>query len=140
MVPYATSAHSFSLTTLTLLLIIVYKTHSLNVFVFLPQIIICGRQVICSYLNEGIEVQLLQSCTGLEGQVQTRKLESSVDPESRLPSYVLEDSEVTGLCVRQQKDQEWSQDVFLKCTYGSNSCVLQVCYDEGVILKNVKIN
>lgn len=107
----------------------------LNVSVFLLQIIICGRQVICSYLSEMIEVQLLQHSVGLEGQVQTRKLESSVDPESRLPSFVLEDSEVTGLCVRQQTDQEWSQDVFLKCTHGSNSSILQVCnyYDDGLM-------
>lgn len=72
-------------------------------------------------------MQLLHRCVGLEGQVQMRKLKSSLDPESKLPSYVLEDSEVTGLCVRQQKGQEWSQDVFLKDIFGNNSCVLQVC-------------
>lgn len=91
--------------------------------------------MICSYLSELIEVQLLQHSVGLEGQVQTRKLESSVDPDSRLPSYVLEDSEVTGLSIRQQTEQEWSQDVFLKCSHGSNSCMLQVCncYDDGLM-------
>lgn len=83
--------------------------------------------MISSYLSDVIEVQLVQRCIGEEGQVQMQKLESSVDPESKLPSYVLEDSEVTGLCVRQQKGQEWSQDVFLKHTFGNNSCVLQVC-------------
>lgn len=83
--------------------------------------------MICNYLSEVIEVQLVQRCVGLEGQVQMRKLQSSVDPESKLPSYVLEDSEVTGVCVRQQKDQEWSQDVYLKHASVNNSCVLQVC-------------
>lgn len=110
----------------TLLLIIVTILNT-NFCVFPPQIIICGRQVICSYLSEMIEVQLVQRCVGLEGQVQMRNLQSSVDPESKLPSYVLEDSEVTGLCVRQQDGQEWSQDVFLKHTHGNNSYVLQVC-------------
>ncbi|XP_027028317.2 vacuolar protein sorting-associated protein 13B isoform X2 [Tachysurus fulvidraco] len=98
------------------------------------QIIICGRQVICNYLSEVIEVQLVQRCVGLEGQVQIRKLQSSVEPESKLPSYVLEDSEVTGLCVRQQKDQEWSQDVYLKHTSVNNSCVLQFPSSSGFLV------
>ncbi|KAM9436061.1 intermembrane lipid transfer protein VPS13B [Clarias gariepinus] len=98
------------------------------------QIIICGRQVICSYLSEMIEVQLVQRCVGLEGQVQMRNLQSSVDPESKLPSYVLEDSEVTGLCVRQQDGQEWSQDVFLKHTPGNNSYVLQFPSSTGSLV------
>ncbi|XP_017308310.2 intermembrane lipid transfer protein VPS13B isoform X5 [Ictalurus punctatus] len=98
------------------------------------QIIICGRQVICSYLSDVIEVQLVQRCVGLEGQVQMRKLQSSVDPGSKLPSYVLEDSEVTGLCVRQKKDQEWSQDIFLEHTHGNNSCVLQVPSTTGSLV------
>ncbi|KAG7317797.1 hypothetical protein KOW79_018832 [Hemibagrus wyckioides] len=98
------------------------------------QIIICGRQVICNYLSEVIEVQLVQRCVGLEDQVQMRKLQSSVDPESKLPSYVLEDSEVTGVCVRQQKDQEWSQDVYLKHTSVNNSCVLQFPSSTGSLV------
>ncbi|XP_060756090.1 intermembrane lipid transfer protein VPS13B-like isoform X4 [Neoarius graeffei] len=98
------------------------------------QIIICGRQVICSYLSEMIEVQMEQRCVGLEGQVETQKLQSLVNPESKLPSYVLEDSEVTGLCVRQQKDQEWSQDVFLSHTCGNGSCVLQFPSSTGSLV------
>ncbi|KAI5620879.1 vacuolar protein sorting-associated protein 13B-like, partial [Silurus asotus] len=98
------------------------------------QIIICGRQVICSYLSEVIEVQLVQECVGPEGQKQTRNLQSSVGPESKLPSYVLEDSEVTGLCVRQQKDQEWSQDVFFKYSNANNSCVLQFPSSTGSLV------
>ncbi|TSK20268.1 Vacuolar protein sorting-associated protein 13B [Bagarius yarrelli] len=100
------------------------------------QIIICGRQVICNYLNELIEVQLVQHSVGLDDQVQMRKLQSSVNPESKLPSYVLEDSEVTGLCVRQQKHQEWSQDVYLKHTSANSSCVLQVVFSPLFVMRS----
>uniref|UniRef100_A0A8B9JSN2 Vacuolar protein sorting 13 homolog B n=1 Tax=Astyanax mexicanus TaxID=7994 RepID=A0A8B9JSN2_ASTMX len=98
------------------------------------QIIICGRQVVCSYLSEAIEVRLVQHTVGLEGQLEVRELQACVEPESKLPSYVLEDSEVTELCVRAQGDEEWSQDICLKQTDENNSRVLQIPSSSGSLV------
>ncbi|KAK1806749.1 hypothetical protein P4O66_005249 [Electrophorus voltai] len=98
------------------------------------QIIICGRQVMCSYLSEPIEVRLVQHCGGVEGQTETRKLQACVEPHGKLPSYVLEDCEVTELCVRACGDEDWSQDVHLERGDESNSRVLQVPSSSGSLV------
>ncbi|XP_035381767.1 vacuolar protein sorting-associated protein 13B isoform X2 [Electrophorus electricus] len=98
------------------------------------QIIICGRQVMCSYLSEPIEVRLVQRCGGVEGQTETRKLQACVEPHGKLPSYVLEDCEVTELCVRACGDEDWSQDVHLERGDESNSRVLQVPSSSGSLV------
>ncbi|XP_066525855.1 intermembrane lipid transfer protein VPS13B-like isoform X2 [Hoplias malabaricus] len=98
------------------------------------QIIICGRQVVCSYMSEGIEVRLTQHSIGLEDQQEVRELQVSLEPESKLPSYVLEDFEVTTLCVRVRGDGEWSQDVCLKHTDENNSHVLQIPSSAGSLV------
>uniref|UniRef100_A0AAR2LI31 Vacuolar protein sorting 13 homolog B n=1 Tax=Pygocentrus nattereri TaxID=42514 RepID=A0AAR2LI31_PYGNA len=92
----------------------------------LKQIIICGRQVVCSYLSDAIEVRLVQHSVGLEGQMQVCKLQACVEPQSKLPSYVLDDSEVTELSVRLHGHEEWSQDICLKGIDENSSHVLQI--------------
>ncbi|XP_076844429.1 intermembrane lipid transfer protein VPS13B [Brachyhypopomus gauderio] len=98
------------------------------------QVIICGRQVVCSYLSEAIEVRLVQHCVGVEGQMEMRELQTCVEPESKLPSYVLEEREVTELSVRACGDQEWSQDVRLQHSDENPSRVLQLPSTSGSLV------
>lgn len=94
---------------------------------FLLQIIICGRQVMCSYLTQDIELRVVQHYVGPDGQTVVREHCDCLEAGAKLPSYVLEDAEMTELCVRAQGDEDWSQDVQLeRRNQGSNSSVVQV--------------
>ncbi|KAM9851512.1 intermembrane lipid transfer protein VPS13B [Aulostomus maculatus] len=99
------------------------------------QVIICGRQVMCSYLTQDIELRVVQHYVGPDGQTVVREHCDCLEAGAKLPSYVLEDAELTELCVRARGDEEWSQDVQLerrdKC---SSSSVVQVPCSGGSLL------
>uniref|UniRef100_A0A3B3X5Y6 Vacuolar protein sorting 13 homolog B n=1 Tax=Poecilia mexicana TaxID=48701 RepID=A0A3B3X5Y6_9TELE len=78
------------------------------------QIIICGRQVMCSYLTQDIELRVVQHYVGANGQTVVREHCDCLEAGAKLPSYVLEDTEMTELCMRARGDEDWSQDVELE--------------------------
>lgn len=95
--------------------------------VFLFQVIICGRQVMCSYLTEDIELRVVQHYVGPDGQTVVKEHCNCLDAGTKLPSYVLEDTELTELSVKARGDEDWSQDVQLENKdKGTSSSVVQV--------------
>lgn len=92
-----------------------------------PQVIICGRQVMCSYLTQDIELRVVQHYVGPDSQTVVREYCDCLEAGAKLPSYVLEDAEMTELCVRARGDDDWSQDVQLeRRDKSSSSFVVQV--------------
>ncbi|KAJ3597649.1 hypothetical protein NHX12_001166, partial [Muraenolepis orangiensis] len=77
------------------------------------QITICGRQLMCSYLSQDIELRVVQHYVGAAGQTVMREHRDCLEAGAMLPSYVLEDAEMTELCVRARGDDDWSQDLRL---------------------------
>ncbi|XP_044063064.1 vacuolar protein sorting-associated protein 13B-like isoform X9 [Siniperca chuatsi] len=99
------------------------------------QVIICGRQVMCSYLTQDIELRVVQHYVGPDSQTVVREHCDCLEAGAKLPSYVLEDAEMTELCVRAQGDEDWSQDVQLeRRDKGSSSSVVQVPCSSGSLL------
>lgn len=104
----------------------------LLIFFFRLQVIICGRQVMCSYLTQDIELRVVQHYVGPDGQTVVKEHCDCLEAERKLPSYVLEDAEMTELCVRARGDEDWSQDVQLeRRDKGSSSSVVQVQYTKA---------
>uniref|UniRef100_A0A4W6EZE5 Vacuolar protein sorting 13 homolog B n=1 Tax=Lates calcarifer TaxID=8187 RepID=A0A4W6EZE5_LATCA len=99
------------------------------------QVIICGRQVMCSYLTQDIELRVVQHYVGPDGQTVVKEHCDCLEAGAKLPSYVLEDTEMTELCVRARGDEDWSQDVQLeRRNKGSSSSVVQVPCSSGSLL------
>ncbi|XP_028325510.1 vacuolar protein sorting-associated protein 13B isoform X2 [Gouania willdenowi] len=91
------------------------------------QVIVCGRQVMCSYLTQDIELRVVQHYVGPDEQTVVREHCDCLAAGAKLPSYVLEDAEMTELCVRALGDEDWSQDVQLeRRDKASSSSVVQV--------------
>nr|XP_023417417.1 vacuolar protein sorting-associated protein 13B isoform X3 [Cavia porcellus] len=90
------------------------------------QIIICGRQIICSYLSESIELKVVQHYIGQDGHAVVREHFDCLIPKQKLPSYILENSELTELCVKAKGDEDWSRDVCLESKAAEYSIVIQV--------------
>ncbi|KAI3361490.1 hypothetical protein L3Q82_013637 [Scortum barcoo] len=100
-----------------------------------PLVIICGRQVMCSYLTQDIELRVVQHYIGPDSQTVVREHCDCLEAGAKLPSYVLEDAEMTELCVRARGDEDWSQDVQLeRRDKGSSSSVVQVPCSSGSLL------
>ncbi|XP_030013589.1 vacuolar protein sorting-associated protein 13B isoform X3 [Sphaeramia orbicularis] len=99
------------------------------------QVIICGRQVMCSYLTQDIELRVVQHYVGSDSQTVVKEHCDCLEAGGKLPSYVLEDAEMTELCVRARGDEDWSQDVQLeRRDKGSSSSVVQVPCSSGSLL------
>ncbi|XP_005879328.1 PREDICTED: vacuolar protein sorting-associated protein 13B isoform X1 [Myotis brandtii] len=90
------------------------------------QIIICGRQIICSYLSQSIELKVVQHYMGHDGQAVVREHFDCLTAQQKLPSYILENSELTELCVKAKGDEDWSRDVCLESAAPEHSVVIQV--------------
>ncbi|KAM6215693.1 intermembrane lipid transfer protein VPS13B [Rhynchocyon petersi] len=90
------------------------------------QIIICGRQIICSYLSQSIELKVVQHYIGQDGQAVVREHFDCLTAKQKLPSYILENSELTELCVKAKGDEDWSRDVCLESKTPDYSIVIQV--------------
>ncbi|NWY01214.1 VP13B protein, partial [Nothoprocta ornata] len=90
------------------------------------QILICGRQTVCSYLCESIELRVVQHYMGQDGQAVVKEHINCLAAKQKLPSYVLENSELTELSVKAPGDEDWSQDVCLTSKHAEHSTVIQV--------------
>ncbi|XP_026561693.1 vacuolar protein sorting-associated protein 13B isoform X1 [Pseudonaja textilis] len=90
------------------------------------QIIISGRQIICSYLSESIELKVVQHYIGHDGQAVVKEHFDCLEPKQKLPSYVLENNELTELRVKAKGDEDWSRDVSLESKLTEYSTVIQV--------------
>nr|XP_014343547.1 PREDICTED: vacuolar protein sorting-associated protein 13B [Latimeria chalumnae] len=90
------------------------------------QIIICGRQVICSYLSQDIELKVVQHYIGQDEQAVIKEHFDCLTANQKLPSYVLENTELTELCLKAKGDEDWSRDVTLEANQHENSMVIQV--------------
>ncbi|XP_043921582.1 vacuolar protein sorting-associated protein 13B [Protopterus annectens] len=98
------------------------------------QVIICGRQVICSYLSQDIELKVVQHCIGQDGQTVVKEHADCLASKQRLPSYVLENTELIELCVKAKGEEEWSRDVYLDTNVSEDSTVIQVPSSNNSIL------
>ncbi|XP_036393864.1 vacuolar protein sorting-associated protein 13B-like isoform X1 [Megalops cyprinoides] len=125
----------------TLLRTIQYKGRTASLIIKIQQlngvqkqIVICGRQVMCSYLSQDIELRVVQHYVGPDGQTVVKEHADCLAAGRKLPSYVLEDAEMTELCVRARGDEDWSQDVRLERQEKGNSSVVQVPCSNGSLL------
>ncbi|XP_075405556.1 intermembrane lipid transfer protein VPS13B isoform X3 [Tenrec ecaudatus] len=98
------------------------------------QIVICGRQIICSYLSQSIELKVVQHYIGQDGQAVVRERFDCLTSKQKLPSYILENSELTELCVKAKGDEDWSRDVCLESKDPEYSIVIQVPSSHSSIL------
>nr|XP_033789038.1 vacuolar protein sorting-associated protein 13B isoform X2 [Geotrypetes seraphini] len=98
------------------------------------QITICGRQIICSYLSESIELKVVQHYVGQDGQAVVREHFGCLGAKQKLPSYILENNELTDLCVKAKGDENWSRDVCLHSKEIEHSMVIQVPSSNGSII------
>ncbi|XP_061095079.1 intermembrane lipid transfer protein VPS13B-like isoform X3 [Conger conger] len=98
------------------------------------QIMICGRQVMCSYLGQDIDLRVVQHYVGPDGQTVVKEHVDCLEGGQKLPSYVLEDAEMTELCVRARGDEDWSQDVRLERREKGSGSVVQVPCSSGSLL------
>ncbi|XP_062915876.1 intermembrane lipid transfer protein VPS13B-like isoform X2 [Mobula hypostoma] len=91
------------------------------------QILICGRQVICSYLNQDIELKVVQCCSGQDGQESIKEHLSTLPANQKIPSFVLENAEFTHLYIKVKgKDLDWSSNVCPESLQSDDSTVIQV--------------
>lgn len=90
----------------------------------------------CSYLTQDIELRVVQHYVGADGQTVVREHCDCLQAGAKLPSYVLEDAEMTELCMRARGDEDWSQDVQLEQREKgrSSSSVVQVDFDSEAFL------
>ncbi|KAJ8353846.1 hypothetical protein SKAU_G00214130 [Synaphobranchus kaupii] len=98
------------------------------------QIMICGRQMMCSYLGQDIDLRVVQHYVGPDGQTVVKEHVDCLEGGRKLPSYVLEDAEMTELCVRARGDEDWSQDVRLERREKGTGSVVQVPCCSGSLL------
>ncbi|XP_015213385.2 intermembrane lipid transfer protein VPS13B isoform X1 [Lepisosteus oculatus] len=98
------------------------------------QIVICGRQIVCSCLSQDIELRAVQHYVGLDGQAVVKEHVDCLAAGRKLPSYVLEDAELTELCVRARGEEAWSRDVRLEPRERDSSSVVQVPCSSGSLL------
>ncbi|XP_069076646.1 intermembrane lipid transfer protein VPS13B isoform X1 [Pleurodeles waltl] len=99
------------------------------------QIIICGRQIICSYLSENIHLKVVQHYIGQDAQAVVREHFDCLEAKQKLPSYILENSELTELCVKSKGDDEWSRDVCLESKDTEEfSVIIQVPSSNGSVI------
>uniref|UniRef100_A0A8B9URB2 Vacuolar protein sorting 13 homolog B n=1 Tax=Anas zonorhyncha TaxID=75864 RepID=A0A8B9URB2_9AVES len=90
------------------------------------QILICGRQTVCSYLSESIELKVVQHYISQDGQAVVKEHTNCLAAKQKLPSFVLEDNELTELSVKATGDEDWSRDVCLSSKDTEHSTVIQV--------------
>ncbi|XP_048452187.1 intermembrane lipid transfer protein VPS13B-like [Rhincodon typus] len=99
------------------------------------QIIICGRQAICSYLNLDVELKVVQHCSGQDGRESIKEHLCCLPLNQKIPSFVLENTEFTELCIRVMgNDTDWSPDVRLETLQSEDSTVIQVPNSNGSML------
>lgn len=80
----------------------------------------------CSYLSESIELKVVQHYIGPDGQAVVKEHIDCLAPKHKLPSYVLENNELTELSVKAKGDEDWSRDVCLESDHIEYSTVIQV--------------
>ncbi|KAJ7397814.1 hypothetical protein BTVI_131814 [Pitangus sulphuratus] len=90
------------------------------------QILICGRQTVCSYLSESIELKVVQHYISQDGQAVVKEHINCLAAKQKLPSYILENNELTELSVKSTGDEDWSRDVCLSSKHPEHSTVIQV--------------
>lgn len=81
----------------------------------------------CSYLSESIELKVIQHYMGQDGQAVVKEHFDCLAPKQKLPSYVLENDELTELSVKAEGDEDWLRDVCLESHHTEYSTVIQVC-------------
>lgn len=69
---------------------------------------------------------MVQHYIGQDGQAVVREHFDCLTAKQKLPSYILENSELTELCVKAKGDEDWSRDVCLEPKAPEYSTVIQV--------------
>lgn len=69
---------------------------------------------------------MVQHYIGQDGQAVVREHFDCLTAKQKLPSYILENSELTELCVKAKGDEDWSRDVCLESKAPEYSVVIQV--------------
>lgn len=67
-----------------------------------------------------------------DGQAVVKEHINCLAAKQKLPSYVLENNELTELSVKATGDEDWSRDVCLSSKHTEHSTVIQVWLEVGV--------
>ncbi|KAJ7413251.1 hypothetical protein WISP_91683 [Willisornis vidua] len=100
------------------------------------QILICGRQTVCSYLSESIELKVVQHYISQDGQAVVKEHINCLAAKQKLPSYILENNELTELSVKSTGDEDWSRDVCLSSKHTEHSTVIQIVFSPLFIVRS----
>uniref|UniRef100_UPI00358FB320 intermembrane lipid transfer protein VPS13B isoform X2 n=1 Tax=Myxine glutinosa TaxID=7769 RepID=UPI00358FB320 len=98
------------------------------------QIIIKGRQVICSYLDVPVQLGLSQSYIGLDGKPITCEFTAVIPANEMLPSYVMENTELSAIRIKIE-NSDWSESIYPTSSSLEQSTVLKVSCSEGISLQ-----
>lgn len=77
-------------------------------------------------MSQSIELKVVQHYIGQDGQAVVREHFDCLTAKQKLPSYILENSELTELCVKAKGDEDWSRDVCLESKASEYSIIIQV--------------
>lgn len=85
-------------------------------------------------------MKVVQHYIGHDGQAVVKEHFDCLEPKQKLPSYVLENNELTELSVKTKGDEDWSRDVSLESKLIEYSTVIQVWKQiwgggAGIVLK-----
>lgn len=83
---------------------------------------------------------MVQHYIGQDGQAVVKEHIDCLAAKQKLPSYILENSELTELSVKAKGDEDWSRDVCLGSKQTEHSIVIQVRSEHrclNMLFKNV---
>lgn len=82
---------------------------------------------------------MVQHYISQDGQAVVKEHINCLAAKQKLPSYVLENNELTELSVKSTGDEDWSQDVCLSSKHTEHSTVIQVWLEMSVWNKALKM-
>lgn len=75
---------------------------------------------------------MVQHYVSQDGQAIVKEHINCLAAKQKLPSYVLENNELTELSVKATGDEDWSRDVCLSSKHTEHSTVIQVWLEIGI--------
>lgn len=83
---------------------------------------------------------MVQHYISQDGQAVVKEHINCLAAKQKLPSYILENNELTELSVKSTGDEDWSQDVCLSSKHTEHSTVIQVWLEMGVWNRALKMS
>lgn len=83
---------------------------------------------------------MVQHYISQDGQAVVKEHINCLAAKQKLPSYILENNELTELSVKSTGDEDWSQDVCLSSEHTEHSTVIQVWLEMGMWNRALKMS